>query len=84
MPEAKPTGAILVIIPTYNERGNLDELLSRLFGLDIAFDMLFVDDNSPDGTGKIIASSTSRFGLELLQLLFQLTVALKHTGQLVE
>ena len=43
----------IVIIPTYNERDNLVELTERLLGLPLALDVTFVDDNSPDGTGKL-------------------------------
>jgi len=49
-----------VIIPTYNERANLDELLARLFKLDLPLAILVVDDNSPDGTGEL-ADELSRF-----------------------
>ena len=43
----------LVVVPTYNERENLPPLAQRLLGLPVCVDMLIVDDNSPDGTGKI-------------------------------
>src|SRR5438034_4183952 len=43
----------LVVVPTYNERENLPPLARRLLGLPIPVDLLVVDDNSPDGTGKI-------------------------------
>lgn len=43
----------LVVVPTYNERDNLPPLSQRLLSLSVAVDMLVVDDNSPDGTGKI-------------------------------
>jgi len=43
----------LVIIPTYNERDNLPAMAERLQKLAIPVDLLVVDDNSPDGTGKI-------------------------------
>jgi dolichol-phosphate mannosyltransferase len=43
----------LVIIPTYNERDNLPQIVQRLMSLPVAVDMLVVDDNSPDGTGQI-------------------------------
>ncbi len=42
-----------VIIPTYNEAGNLPRLVSSLFALPLNLHLLVVDDNSPDGTGKI-------------------------------
>jgi dolichol-phosphate mannosyltransferase len=45
---------INLVIPTYNEAGNLPELFSRLFALPLdGLSILVVDDNSPDGTGKI-------------------------------
>jgi dolichol-phosphate mannosyltransferase len=43
----------LVVVPTYNERENLPPLSQRLLALPTPVDMLVVDDNSPDGTGKI-------------------------------
>ena len=43
----------LVIVPTYNERENLPALVQRLLRLPVAVDLLVVDDNSPDGTGKL-------------------------------
>lgn len=43
----------LVIIPTYNERENLPELIRRLMALPVRVDVLVVDDNSPDGTGRV-------------------------------
>jgi dolichol-phosphate mannosyltransferase len=43
----------LVIIPTYNERENLPQILQRLLALPVKVDVLVVDDNSPDGTGQV-------------------------------
>lgn len=43
----------LVIVPTYNERDNLPQLVQRLMALPISVEVLVVDDNSPDGTGKL-------------------------------
>jgi len=43
-----------LVIPTYNERGNLPSLLEELFSLGMAdMQVLIVDDNSPDGTGEL-------------------------------
>lgn len=43
-----------IIIPTYNERGNIEQLVARIFGLSIPdLFLIIVDDNSPDGTGAI-------------------------------
>jgi len=43
----------LIVVPTYNERENLSRLAQRLLNLPAAVDLLVVDDNSPDGTGKM-------------------------------
>jgi dolichol-phosphate mannosyltransferase len=43
----------LVVVPTYNERENLPALAQRILGLPKPVDLLVVDDNSPDGTGKL-------------------------------
>ena len=45
----------LIIVPTYNERENLPTMAECLSKLPIPVDLLVVDDNSPDGTGKIEA-----------------------------
>lgn len=55
--------AALVVLPTYNERQNLEPMLDRIFEHVPAGDVLVVDDNSPDGTGELadaIASSDDR------------------------
>ena len=52
----------LVIVPTYNEAENIEELVSARHGARAPFDMLVVDDNSPDGTAGLV---------EALQLKFQ-------------
>jgi len=43
----------LIVIPTYNEAENLEPLVERIHDLPFSFDLLVVDDNSPDGTGEI-------------------------------
>src|SRR3989442_9008516 len=43
----------LIIIPTYNELENLRPLLQEVFSYSPGCDVLIVDDNSPDGTGKL-------------------------------
>jgi len=44
----------LVLIPTYNEKGNVAVILDEIRGLDVELDILFLDDNSPDGTGAVL------------------------------
>jgi dolichol-phosphate mannosyltransferase len=43
----------LVIVPTYNERENIERLIATVLGQDASLDVLVVDDGSPDGTGEI-------------------------------
>ena len=50
----------LVVVPTYNERENLPPLTQRLMSLPVEVDMLVVDDNSPDGTGKLADEISAR------------------------
>ncbi len=61
----------LVIIPTYNERENVRLIIDAVFGLNKEFDILIVDDNSPDGTAKIVKDlQTDEYkdsGLHLLE-----------------
>jgi dolichol-phosphate mannosyltransferase len=50
----------LVVVPTFNERENLPPLAKRLLSLPVQVDMLVVDDNSPDGTGRIADELAAR------------------------
>ena len=50
----------LIIIPTYNERENVEPLLERIFAEVPAVEVLIVDDNSPDGTGAIADGAAAR------------------------
>jgi len=45
---------IIVVIPTYNESENIGQLILHILKLHPNFDILVVDDNSPDGTGKVV------------------------------
>lgn len=56
----------LVIMPTYNESGNILNAVSNLFAHNPNVDLLIVDDSSPDGTGKIadsLAKEDKRIGV---------------------
>ena len=59
----------LVIVPTYNEIENIDRIVEAVLHLPIEVDLLIVDDNSPDGTGKRIKElqSAHRDTLHLLE-----------------
>jgi dolichol-phosphate mannosyltransferase len=50
----------LVIVPTYNERENVEPLIERIFAQRLSIEVLIVDDNSPDGTGEIADALAAR------------------------
>ncbi len=45
---------LLLFVPTYNERENVEPMVRQLAGLGLDADLLFVDDGSPDGTGQVL------------------------------
>ncbi|MBD9146769.1 MAG: polyprenol monophosphomannose synthase [Bacteroides stercoris] len=51
----------LVIIPTYNEKENVENIVRCVFSLDPEFDILIIEDNSPDGTADIVKSLQKEF-----------------------
>ncbi len=55
----------LVIIPTYNEKENIELILRAVFQEEKNFHVLVVDDNSPDGTGNIVKSLMKEFPTQL-------------------
>jgi len=48
-----PKTRVIVVIPTYNEAGNVEKITEEVLKQPVAVDLLIVDDNSPDGTGQI-------------------------------
>lgn len=58
----------LVVIPTYNEIENIEAIIRKVFSLPLDFDMLIVDDGSPDGTAQCVRDLQREFGgLHLLE-----------------
>lgn len=55
----------LVIIPTYNEKENIEKMIRKVLSLEPEFHLLFVDDGSPDGTGTIIKELQKEFPNQL-------------------
>ena len=55
----------LVIIPTYNEKENIERIIRKVFSLDKDFNILLVDDNSPDGTADIVKRLIKEFPEQL-------------------
>jgi len=51
----------LVIIPTYNEKENIANIILAVFSLNVPFHVLIVDDGSPDGTAKIVKEMQAQY-----------------------
>ncbi len=58
-------GNSLVIVPTFNEKENIEKLLRQVFALETLFDVLIVDDGSPDGTADIVRLLQKEFANRL-------------------
>jgi len=55
----------LVIIPTYNEKENIEKMITYIFSLSVPFELLIIDDHSPDGTADIIKTIQKKFPKKL-------------------
>ena len=55
----------LIIIPTYNEMGNIEKMIRKVFSLPHSFDLLIIDDGSPDGTAQKIKELQQEFANRL-------------------
>ena len=51
----------LIIIPTYNEKENIEKIILKIFSLEKAFHILIIDDGSPDGTSDIVKGLINRY-----------------------
>lgn len=51
----------LIIIPTYNERENITKMVERVMADELMFDLLIVDDGSPDGTATLVREAQQRY-----------------------
>ncbi|MBR5131465.1 MAG: polyprenol monophosphomannose synthase [Alistipes sp.] len=51
----------LIIIPTYNEKENVVKMIRRVMALSLGFDLLIVDDSSPDGTAQLVRELQPEF-----------------------
>lgn len=60
-PNLFPVSDSLIIIPTYNEKENIEAIIRKVFSLDKEFDLLIVEDNSPDGTANIVKRLITEF-----------------------
>lgn len=55
------TADSIIIIPTYNERENIENIIRAVFGLEHGFHILVVEDGSPDGTANIVRELQKEF-----------------------
>lgn len=58
----------LIIIPTYNEKENVTKMIDRLMAMPEGFDLLIVDDGSPDGTANLVREAQQRYGERLAMI----------------
>lgn len=58
----------IVIIPTYNEKENIEAIIRRVFSLEGDFNILIIDDGSPDGTAAIVKSLQEEFPERLFMI----------------
>ena len=57
----------VVIIPTYNEKENVEKIIRKVFSLDGDYEILIIDDGSPDGTASIVKTLAKEFGFRVMQ-----------------
>ena len=58
----------IVLIPTYNEKENIEAIIRAVFALSVPFHILVIDDNSPDGTAAIVKGLQNEFTESLFLL----------------
>ena len=58
----------IVIIPTYNEKENIENIIRKVFSLEGGFDKLIIDDGSPDGTDNIVKGLQQEFPERLFMI----------------
>ena len=62
------TSDSIVIIPTYNEKENIENIIRAVFGLEKSFHILIIEDNSPDGTADIVRRLQKEFPEQLFMI----------------
>jgi dolichol-phosphate mannosyltransferase len=55
----------VVLIPTYNEKENIVKMIHKVFSLNKSFDLLIIDDNSPDGTATLVKNLQNEYADKL-------------------
>ncbi|PIQ84458.1 MAG: dolichyl-phosphate beta-D-mannosyltransferase [Candidatus Omnitrophica bacterium CG11_big_fil_rev_8_21_14_0_20_63_9] len=69
---------VLLVIPTYNEAGNIERLLTEIHRQELPLDVLVVDDNSPDGTGEIAERLAELLPLQVIHRAGKLGIGSAH------
>ena len=59
---------IIIVIPTLNEKENIKILFNKLTATNIAFDLLFIDDNSSDGSQEVIKDLVKKIKILIIFL----------------
>jgi dolichol-phosphate mannosyltransferase len=62
------TSDSIIIIPTYNERENIEDIIRVIFGMEKVFHILIIDDGSPDGTADIVKRLQEEFPERLFMI----------------
>ena len=62
------TSDSIVIIPTYNERENIENIIRAVFALEKVFHILIIEDGSPDGTANIVKTLQQEFPERLFMI----------------
>lgn len=69
LPDPWRSSDVIVVLPTYQEADNIPKMLAALFALPLPrLKVLVVDDNSPDGTGKIAEGLANQYGHDRLEV----------------
>ena len=58
----------LIIIPTYNEKENIENIIRTVFNLKKKFHILVIEDHSPDGTADIVKTLQNEFPQQLFMI----------------
>lgn len=72
------SGGTLVVIPTYNEAGNIERLLRQIPAAAFGLDLLVIDDNSPDGTGVLVEALAGQLPVRVMQRPAKLGIGSAH------
>ena len=68
----------LLVIPTYNEAGNLERLVREIAQQGVELDLLIIDDHSPDGTGTLAETLSTQFPMRVIHRPRKLGIGSAH------